>query len=254
MRLKPGYRSNSYTTTGENGDLWLYGGEGGITHPNGTIAVDGDFQDVWRFSRHNRSWVHMAGPTTAMGGPPNVGCSSLAKGACLPHYGTKGMASADNVPPAQHAGLGSSTSMMPSTGAAGGQKMWLFGGENGSEAAGMRNGLWSLELQTRRWTWEGGAERYVGSPTERYNGSAFYGSKGIAGARNVPGARYAGQAWVDSARGQLWLFGGYGEMALNSRLLPVVSSPCRSPPLLPAIRAGQRPYFPALAHRYVLRS
>ena len=89
--------------------------------------------------------------------------------------------------------------------------MWLFGGENGSEAAGMHNGLWSLELQTRQWTWEGGAERYAGSPTERYNGPAFYGTKGIAGKRNVPGARYAGQAWVDSARGLLWLFGGYGK-------------------------------------------
>lgn len=40
MRLKPGYRSNSYTTTDSaRGDLWLYGGEGGITHPNGTIVV-----------------------------------------------------------------------------------------------------------------------------------------------------------------------------------------------------------------------
>ena len=210
MRLKPGYRSNSYTATDGNGDLWLYGGEGGITFPNGTISVDGDFQDVWRFSRSNLSWVHVAGPTSAMGGPPHVGCSSAAPGGCEPRYGVRGVASAVNLPPAEHAGLGSSTSMQTWIGADRTEKMLLFGGENGSEASGMRNGLWSLELRTALWTWEAAAEHYVGSPTERYNGSAWYGTKGKASKENVPGARYAGQAWVDRARGLLWLFGGYG--------------------------------------------
>jgi hypothetical protein len=225
--------------------------------------VDGDFQDVWRFDRAALSWAHVAGPTSAMGGPPWVGCSSADPGACEPHYGesflrvywvavpetwrarrvnrpagraerrcvrARGLADlcaprprmdmesrppvllhAANLPPAQHAGLGSSTSMPPSVtsvsavaahsvkkalgelmrggdGAQGGtEKMWLFGGENGSETSGMRNGLWSLDLRAPfRWTWEAGAQHYIGSDNERYNGSASYGTRGVAAPHNAP--------------------------------------------------------------------
>ena len=74
----------------------------------------------------------------------------------------------------------------------------------------MRNGLWSLDFESRQWVWRSGAEHYVGSDTDRYNGSAKYGTKGTPSAQNVPGARYAGQAWVDNRGGLLWIFGGYG--------------------------------------------
>ena len=61
-----------------------------------------------------------------MGGPPFVGCSSAVAAACRPHYGARGVASAANLPPAQHAGF-----IFRQSDARG--NLWLFGGENGSE-------------------------------------------------------------------------------------------------------------------------
>jgi N-acetylneuraminic acid mutarotase len=51
----------------------------------------------------------------------------------------------------------------------------------------------------REWTWKGGSHLIA-------NGGS-YGTKGVAAAGNVPGARYNSGAWVDGT-GRLWLFGG----------------------------------------------
>ena len=55
-----------------------------------------------------------------------------------------------------------------------------------------------------------------GSQAVNVNGS--WGALGAAAPGNVPGARYAGQAWTASGdafptqqRQQLWLFGGFGQ-------------------------------------------
>mgnify|MGYP006122158769 CR=1 FL=1 len=200
QKRSPGYRSNAYTAVAPNGrgDLWLYGGEGGITQrlSNGTVitTTDGDFQDVWRFNVRDQRWSHVAGPRTAMGGPPHIGCSSNVSGACEPVYGVKGMASNASLPPAEHAGV------IFRELASSGSSFFFFGGENGSEAIGMRNGLWRFDLDAAEWAWVSGAKGY--------NGAATYGSIGVPSATNTPGARYAGQGWV--VGGQGWLFGGYG--------------------------------------------
>jgi hypothetical protein len=157
----PGYRSNAYTAVDSSSRpaLWLYGGEGGIAAAGDAhkIVVDGDFQDVWRFDRAASRWAHVAGPRTAMGGPPRVGCSSSAPHACAPAYGAKGVRSGASLPPAEHAGvifrrvaapapssrqasLGASSAERAVTAAAlaalaPGASMWLFGGENGSEVS-----------------------------------------------------------------------------------------------------------------------
>jgi hypothetical protein len=182
--------ASSAAPTGD--ELWLYGGEGGITnhHPfNSTVVTEGDFQDVWKFDTASSLWSHVAGPRTVHGHPS---------------YGTKGVGSATNLPPAEHAGVifrHLSTS----------EQMYYFGGENGSETSGMRNGLWSFDVNATQWAWVSGAKGY--------NGSATYGERHVAGAANTPGARYAGQGWVVAEAGgggnageggKLWLFGGYG--------------------------------------------
>jgi len=227
----PGARSNSYTASrsagaaasaasssssssssskpdGGNDDdgdtLWLFGGEGSLSAgPNGTRPHGGGFQDVWTFdaaaarrrisaaaadgaaagqqqqavSEPKPLWRHVSGPKTVRGAP---------------NYGVRGVASASNLPPSEHAG--------PVFRQALDDSLWFFGGEDGREAGGMRGDLWSLNLTTVQWTWQSGAPRF--------NSSAHYGQVGVPAAANVPGARYASQAWV--AQGMLWLFGGYG--------------------------------------------
>jgi hypothetical protein len=172
----PGYRSNSYTTVSDN-MLWLYGGEGGFTASNGSTLADGDFQDVWQFDIATLKWKHVSGPQTIDG---------------LPKYGKKGTSSRAALPPAEHAGY---IFRQPLN-----QALWFFGGENGSEVSGMRGDLWAYNLTNNEWTWRSGANHF--------NGSAHYGSVGVASAANVPAARYAGQGWVVGDR--LWMFGGYG--------------------------------------------
>ena len=44
--------------------------------------------------------------------------------------------------------------------------MWFLGGEDGREALGMRNDLWSFSVAAQEWTWHAG--------TAGYNGTARY--------------------------------------------------------------------------------
>jgi N-acetylneuraminic acid mutarotase len=80
---------------------------------------------------------------------------------------------------------------------------WLFGGYgyDSSAVVGYLNDLWRYSPSTGEWTWVSG-----GSAD---NAAGVYGTVDTAAATNVPGARYAGGSWIDSA-GNLWLFGGAG--------------------------------------------
>ena len=88
----------------------------------------------------------------------------------------------------------------------GANQLLLFGGYgyDSANAAGALNDLWSWDLVTRQWTWLSGST--TGSA------AGVYGTQGLPAANNMPGARYAGLSWVDSA-GRYWLFGGYGANA-----------------------------------------
>jgi N-acetylneuraminic acid mutarotase len=82
-------------------------------------------------------------------------------------------------------------------------KLWLFGGQ-GPDATGffsVLNDLWTFDPASSQWTWVSGSR-------EGYQ-SGSYGTKGVAAATNVPGARYMAVTWIDSG-GRLWLFGGVG--------------------------------------------
>jgi hypothetical protein len=52
---------------------------------------------------------------------------------------------------------------------------------------------------------------------------AVYGTQGMAAAGNVPGALMYMVSWTDPV-GNLWLFGGYGNAAINSGTLNVLWS------------------------------
>jgi hypothetical protein len=60
---------------------------------------------------------------------------------------------------------------------------------------------------TAEWTWISGS-----SGNNQYG---TYGTQGVAAAGNIPGAREYPATWIDSS-GNLWLFGGYGNVSSNN--------------------------------------
>ena len=116
-------------------------------------------------------------------------------------YGTKGVASASNIPGAR---VGTA-SWTDSSG-----NFWLLGGYGlySSNAAnqGDLNDLW--EYSGGEWTWMGGS-----NSTEQ---AGVYGTLGVPATSNVPGARYLAASWTDTS-GNFWLFGGLGLDSAGTR-------------------------------------
>ncbi|MDD5712193.1 MAG: kelch repeat-containing protein [Smithellaceae bacterium] len=114
-------------------------------------------------------------------------------------YGTQGVAATTNAP----GGRDGSVSWIDGSG-----NLWLFGGLGGYDASGtgqLINDLWKFD--GTNWTWISGSNAF--------NQSGIYGTKGSAGASNIPGARWGAVSWIDSS-GNLWLFGGQGYDASGS--------------------------------------
>jgi N-acetylneuraminic acid mutarotase len=79
--------------------------------------------------------------------------------------------------------------------------LWLFGGfgRDISGTQGVLNDLWKYD--GTNWTWVSGSNTI--------NAIGLYGTKGVANASNVPGARQKPAVWIDSTN-NLWLLGGHG--------------------------------------------
>jgi N-acetylneuraminic acid mutarotase len=130
------------------------------------------FNDLWEFSPTTNTWTWMSGSNS-----PNA----------LGVYGALGVAAPTNVPGSRYG----SASWVDSSG-----NLWLFGGDgNGTDL----NDLWKFIPATKTWTWMSGSN----TP----NGSGVYGTLGVAGMGNVPGARTSAVSWTDSG-GNFWLLGG----------------------------------------------
>ncbi len=110
------------------------------------------------------------------------------------NYGTKGMAMTTNIPGARQA-------MVSWTDNSG--NFWFFGGYGfpASGAHSYLNDLWKYDVGANQWTWISG--------TDLTNQAATYGTKGIANANNIPGARQMSVAWKDNV-GNFWMFGAWG--------------------------------------------
>ncbi|MGD0912099.1 MAG: chitobiase/beta-hexosaminidase C-terminal domain-containing protein, partial [Terracidiphilus sp.] len=90
--------------------------------------------------------------------------------------------------------------------------LWLFGGA-GFDSAGTNgnlNDLWEFNPALGEWAWMGGAETVGASDSV----AGFYGAQQSFTAGSYPGSRNNAATWTD-ASGNLWLFGGYGEDALD---------------------------------------
>ena len=80
--------------------------------------------------------------------------------------------------------------------------IWVFGGlgyDESNPINGELNDLW--KYSAGEWTWMGGPK------VKQQPG--VYGTKGVAAASNLPGARLGAFGWID-ASGDSWVFGGYG--------------------------------------------
>jgi N-acetylneuraminic acid mutarotase len=175
----PGIRRGAGTWTDNNGNLWLYGGEGYAT----STSVFAELADLWKYDPSTNQWTWMHGTNTM---------NSL----CV--YGTQGVAAPGNRP-------GGRRNMVTWTDANG--DLWLFGGYGwyGNSSFGFtnpQNDLWRYNIATNEWTWMKG-----GTGSQQYG---IYGTQGVGAPANLPGERYGSVGWADN-NGNLWMFGGYGQ-------------------------------------------
>jgi len=171
----PGARSGAASWADKSGNLWLFGGAA-----SGTAGSTGFLNDLWKFNISSGLWTWVSGSETL--NAPGV-------------YGTQGVAAPGTVPAARPP----SAFWADDAG-----NMWLFGGMSltTDPACGCNeslNDLWEFSPITGLWTWVSGSSM-PGAP-------GVYGTQGVAGASNVPGARVYASFSTDSS-GNLWLFGG----------------------------------------------
>lgn len=167
----PGARQNAYTWADSNGNLWLFGGQGHASA--GPLTY---LNDLWKYNIASNQWTWVSGASS---------------GTATSVYGTKGVASVSNVPGGRFGG---------SCWIDGSNNLWLFGGQQNNGSVSRTNDLWKYDMSLGQWIWMSGSS----SP----NQNGVYGTKNVAAAANVPGARQASVCWYDN--GNLWLFGGDG--------------------------------------------
>ena len=163
---RPGARSGAASWIDSSGKLYLFGGNG-MTDIGTAIAL---MNDLWTFDPANGTWTWLSGSKTAKA----VGV-----------YGTKGIASAANVPGAR----------VDATATVGRDGMaYVFGGSN-------NNDLWKYNPNTNAWTWIAGSNKAAAK--------GVYVKRGIPDSVSEPASRSGARAWT-GLDGQLYLFGGLG--------------------------------------------
>ena len=140
---------------------------------------NGASNDLWRFNPTTKAWTWVSGSST-------INASAV--------YGSLGVAAPNNVPGARFGADG----WIDRDG-----NLWLFGGTSiVSTGAVYLNDLWKFNPASEEWAWMNGS-----STT---NGSAVYGTLGVASSNTTPGVSFqqsATASWSDSS-GDFWLFDG----------------------------------------------
>lgn len=171
----PPGRWGAISWTDAAGNLWLFGGQSGLTFLN----------DLWEFNPTTMKWTQVT-----VGGFNQSGV-----------YGTQGTAAPGNFP----GGRVLATARYDiST-----NTMWLFGGfgyDASSSVPGLLNDLWTYNLTTGQWTWMAASNWTGAATTNTMNQDGVYGTVGTAG--GGPGGRQGAVSWLDNA-GNFWIFGGY---------------------------------------------
>lgn len=166
----PGARWGASGWADASGNFWVFGGYG--YDSNGAASV---LNDLWKYNSGQWTWVS----GSKIVNQPGV-------------YGTQGTPAANNIPGARWFGV----TWTDSSG-----NVWLFGGDgfDSKGQPGMLNDLW--KFSNGQWTWMGGSNLANATPA--------YGTQGMIAPGISPGGRFFLAGSVD-AKGNLWLFGGFG--------------------------------------------
>lgn len=164
----PGARENSVSWIDSNNNLWLFAGNGYNASGKGYL------NDLWKYNISSNQWVWMSG-TSTLGSTGNYSAKGVSNTTVYPSARQNAVTWTDN------AGL-----------------LWLFGGQKTQN--NFLNDLWYFNPSNNQWTWVSGSNTT--------NQKSVYGTKGVAGSNNVPGARFGALSWYDNVNNELWLFGG----------------------------------------------
>jgi N-acetylneuraminic acid mutarotase len=170
----PGGRSGAAYWKDNNGNYWMFGGEG-----FDFFANQGLLSDLWKYDPQNNTWTWMAGPDVIN-----------QKG----KYGSAGTFS-NTFNPGGRFGAAAWTD-------ANGD-LWLFGGYgiDTSNGQGYLNDLWKYSISQNKWAFMGG--------TKGLFQPGIYTTISVPSATIYPGARRNPTFWGD-ANGNFYLFGGLG--------------------------------------------
>ena len=181
---QPGARFDAISWTDNSGSLWLFGGDG-----YDASNQNGDLNDLWRYNPLDNQWTWMSGSN-------QINTAGV--------YGLQGVSSPNSIP-------GARKHRTPLSWTDNNGYLWMFGGDGyGATTSGFLNDLWKYNPKSNQWTWISGS-------TES-NAPGIYGTVGVSGPNNTPGARKDAIGWIDNS-GNLWLFSGDGNTAESSGYL-----------------------------------
>ncbi|MBS1744088.1 MAG: T9SS type A sorting domain-containing protein [Bacteroidetes bacterium] len=172
---KPGARANAVSWTDQQGNLWLFGGNG-----YAASGIGGRLNDLWKYNVTANEWTWMNGDSVTQ---------------CAAVYGTKNIAAVSNKPGARIGACGWTDES---------GNLWLFGGIGYTSVYGMLNDLWKYDINNNEWVWMHGDSTIAHA--------AVYGNNSFIYEPTRPGALHNAVAWAGT-NGDVWLFGGRGYTA-----------------------------------------
>jgi N-acetylneuraminic acid mutarotase len=175
----PGVRRYAAFWTDNQGDLWLFGGDGASAS-----SLNGYYlNDLWKYSVANNQWVWMKGSNSSQ----QIGT-----------YGTMGVPASANTPGSRYGAFGWCD---PSTG-----NFYMFGGQGyATSSQVILNDFWRFSPATNQWTWIKGSN--AGNQTN------VYGTQGVTLPTNMAASRIYFSGWLDAAN-NMWFLGGLALYAL----------------------------------------
>ena len=180
----PGARFLANSWIDQEGNLWIFGGEG---YDSGRGLFE-NLNDMWEFNPRTGEWTCII-PTWEKA-----------------DYGDLGVPSVENYP-------GPRIDAASWTDAAG--NFWLLGGAGFGVGStpGELNDLWAFSPTALEWAWMGGSQRATTPNCSPENAPCYlravFGTLYDPSPKNEPGGISDTQHWTDSS-GNVWFYGGYG--------------------------------------------
>ncbi|HUH64285.1 MAG TPA: kelch repeat-containing protein, partial [Terracidiphilus sp.] len=195
----PDARSYAASWSDDEGNFWLFGGYSDWNQGQGRFYL---LNNLWEFDAAKREWAWVDGRSHPGShciryGYDNYNFRYNYICGWPGTYGAMGVFAPANIPGSREKAI----SWKDTSG-----RFWLFGGwgVDVHGAFGYLNDLWVFDVRSKEWAWVGGSSEK--------GADGVYGVKGTPSPKNAPGARTAGNWWVDRDN-HLWIFGGTGRDA-----------------------------------------